>query len=75
MNYYKIIIHYCLKAKCFLNIPSDKFPLSLTLIHIKMKTLLFWFHAFVTRVFMKQLTALYSPFKANKNYADEHLFI
>ena len=40
-----------------------------------MKTLLFWIRAFITRVFMKQLSALYSPFKANKHYADEHLFI
>ena len=40
-----------------------------------MKTLLFWFHAFVTRVFMKQLSALYSPFKANKLEEEEHLFI
>jgi hypothetical protein len=40
-----------------------------------MKTILFWIQAFVTRVFMKQLVALCSPFKANKHYQDEQLFI
>lgn len=31
-----------------------------------MKTILFWFQALVIRVLMKQLSALYSPFKSNK---------
>lgn len=35
-----------------------------------MKTILFWFHALVARVFMKQLSALYSPFKSNRLKGD-----
>lgn len=40
-----------------------------------MKTILFWFHAFITRVFMKRLSALYSPFKANKLHNNENYIV
>lgn len=36
-----------------------------------MKTILFWFRAILTRVLMKQLSALYSPFKSNRLKEEE----
>ena len=36
-----------------------------------MKTILFWFQALIIRVLMKQLSALYSPFKSNRLKEDE----
>ena len=67
MNYVNVIIHYLNEAKGFINIlPPFIFLFSINKIYTKMKTILFWFHALVIRVLMKQLSALYSPFKSNR---------
>ena len=75
MKYDNIIIHLIHKAKRFTTLPLSIFLFPSILNSLKMKTILFWFHAFAVRVFMKQLSAFYSPFKANKLYKKEQFIV